>query len=533
MYRHSVCLILAGLACAALACSPKVVAGDASAGVDAVDGGVVDSLGDLADGEGEGIADSGSDATSEVDANADAISDATGDASELDAAPIPLDCTAGAMPAQADGFVLTDVGPLIPNPVFTGCGKGKPQPAAQPAQCGCDCPPPYSCYCNGECAWLRTPDPEVPHMNDHVVWTGKWVVAMAKVDLGQNDKGEHVSVIVVERWNPSSTEGFEVIKNPMGDFKPANGYLGPNPFLFAPFGNTVALGVPYGYTVESRWDPLMPAAYNPKNPVHLLDVEAKTWSTVQMPNCENLRATKTHLGCIEPTPGVNLDTFHFYEVATQKWTTSTVPAALLPADGVTYSKYADGRYFADDEFFYAVDSVYAEMPWPDGSKFADGGHVLRYHVPSGVWSDLGIMPATWRKEAGYVGLDKNGLVRFPIPERLDFTTKKVTVGPKGIFYSVSSPQISPWIPLDCGLLIPSAYTYPGDPSPLPGRPVILKPDLTIQLISPWGYPHDKRTAVAATLTDKELISLGGDNGEAPHYDSYRFPISHLCKGASQ
>jgi hypothetical protein len=530
MYRHLVRLILAGLACAALACSPKVVAGDASAGVDAVDVGMVDSLGDLADGEGEGIADAVGDATSEVDANADAITDATSDAAEVDAAPIALDCAADATPATADGFVLTDVGPLIPNPVFTGCGKGKPQPVAQPTQCGCDCPPPYSCYCNGECAWLRTPDPEVPHMNDRVVWTGKWVVAMATVYLGQNDKGEHVSVIVVERWNPSSTEGFEVIKNPLGDFKPPELGVGTYDMTLAPFGKTVALGVPYGYTVESK--PNYPLEYSPKNPVHLLDVEAKTWSTVQMPNCENLRATKTHLVCIEPT-WPNHGTVHLYEVATQKWTTSKVPAALLPADGLTYSKYADGRYFADDESFYAVDSVYAKMAWPDGSTFADGGHVLRYHVPTGLWSDVGIMPASWRKQAGYVGLDKNGLVRFPAPERLDFATKKVTVGPKGSAYSVGAPTNQPWIPLECGLLIPSTFSIPGDPNALYGRPIIIKPDLTVQLISPWGYPHDKRTAVAATLTDKEFISLGGDDGYgAPsHYDSYRFPISHLCKGA--
>jgi hypothetical protein len=303
--------------------------------------------------------------------------------------------------------------------------------------------------------------------------------------------------------------------------------------LFAPFGNTVALGVPYGYTVQSRWDPLMPAAYNPKNPVHLLDVEAKTWSTVQMPNCEKLRATKTHLGCIEPTPGANLGTFHFYEIATQKWTTSKVPAAMLPPDASTYNIFQQGRYFADTESFYAVDTIESDKPWPDGSTFADGGHVLRYHVPSGVWSDVGIMPASWRAGVSYVGLDKNGLVRFPAPERLDFTTKKVTVGPKGKTYWISSPDIQPWIPLECGLLIPSALSFPGDPNVLAGRPVILKPDLTIQLISPWGYPNDKRTAVAATLTDKELISLGGDDGYgAPsHYDSYRFPISHLCKGA--
>ena len=559
MYRRLVCLVLAGLACAALGCSPKVVAGDASAGVDAVDVGVFDSLGDLADGGGEGIADAVGDGDAdgvledavEVGEIADAITDATLEVAEVDAAevettadtpevdsagevtdvpdvitdvpdvPLPSDCTGDALLPPPDATVLVDVGPVVPNKVVTGCGKGKPEPVAQGTEC-CDCPPPYSCYCNGECAWLRTPDLHAQHSGGKGGWTGKWVVAMTNMFVGFNDKLEAVSKVFVERWNPASSSGFLLSAHPDPDI--IDGQLR----LFVVGGKVLVTSEGLAPTAGS--------GLGPKRPAYWYDPETDNYESIVMPSCSGLVATATHLACCDGGFGGDKGAVHLYDVAAKSWSKVKAPAGLLPpGKSICWASGEDLIADAGNLYFIAPVSIFGTDVWPDGSKASDGGHVIRYDIPGGSWKDLGSVPTDLLKSREFI-VPISGNILFGVTAAglklglFDLATGKTKIVESSIPFQ-SNRQV---VATACGVYIATG-DYDGPPGPTGQTkkyrvPAFVHTDLSVELFPNWGYPSDDRGITTALKTDKELLVLGGYSSY-DHQDGYRYPLSQVCKGA--
>ena len=562
MYRHSVCLILAGLACAALACSPKVVAGDASAGVDAVDGGVFDSLGDLADGGGEEIADAVGDGGAvavtedavEVGEIADAITDASPDidAAEVDSngdagdvadaipdipdVPLPNDCTGDALLPPPDATVVFDLGPLMAEKVVIGCGKGKPQPVAQGTAC-CDCPPPYSCYCNGECAWLRTPDLAVPHAHDvgAAAWTGKWVVTMTRHYIGWGPKG-NVYKTSIERWNPKTDGGFLPSMEPALLEPPFQPEIPYGPAAVRVAGGKVFVGAPSSPESGQPRDYQTGVSFGPKYPSYWYDPDTDIYTPIKMPTCSKLVATANHLVCCDEGNG-NIGAVYVHDVAAGAWKTVKAPPSLLPVGAKLCGGWGKVLASSDTVYFVQTTRNIDLAPWPDGTPAAAGGHVIRYHLPSGTWADLGVIPPMFLYSDFYI-LHKNSIVLGIFQSlangtsyhlgQFDLSTGKTILAKAPDTFTPKAEPIS----LDCGVVVPISQYGPSSDSDtaLGRRPMLIRDDLSVDLLPIWGFPDDGRNSPTVLATDNELLILSGYND----YDAisgYRYPLSHACKGA--
>ncbi len=530
------------VACCGLAagCSPRNSAADAA--------GLADAQPDVASDIGGDLADSGLDSATEVQDGqgaeagdlldtgggdgaevGDAITDVVvGDLPDIDVvqADIPIfdatpavdtavPCSATEIPAALTGTVEFQAAAYVYNPVVVGCGKGEPKSVKTGTPC-CDCPPPYSCYCNGECGWLRAPDLAKPQHYGQAVWTGKWVVSLG--EAGQQYKSP--SSMNLQKWQPGSGKGFELVPLPSPGLA-----LGTAVVML--FGGKVLVGVSCCQGGES---------YSPNHPMYLYDPDTNAFSTLTMPFCGKLLLSGGTLVCMaawQGGPPLNPGGLHVYNSASGSWALAQPPASVA---GEKWSVTSPNRTVADENAVYSVGAIVSVGPWPDGTPGWPGPeHIVKYAVDTQQWADIGIVPGDWQIAATY--LDHVGIVRVKDgiqAARYRLDTLKWEVGPKFSYtqFGNQEPTLTP-----CGLLFGSGTlnTVSGGGG-MSYRPVLLASDLSWKLLSPWGYPNDaitSRKGPNTVLTDKEVFALGGFDGPPQgnyvyHSDSYRYPLSALC-----
>ncbi len=537
-----------------LGCSPRNTAADAAGVADAAVDGGFDVVGDLADsevdsatevqdGQGAGVKDlldTGGDDGAEV---VDAITDwSDGDGDAMDAT---TPCTSTDIPAALTGTVEFDFSPLVPNKVVTGCGKGPPQPVKAGAPC-CKCPPPYSCYCDGECGWLRAPDLVKPQHSGQAVWTGKWVVSFAQsYDQEGYNPFETCGYMAVsdgfhvQRWQPGSGKGFELV--PMPNVKL---YYGKPVALL--WGKKVVIATQRQNCMLGQ-KTIVTGGYSPAAPVYLYDPESNVFSPLAMPKCYKLVVAGETLVCYQPqaldepketaAPGG----LQILDSKTLKWSAAASPEAIAPPNW--YFGWSD-RILGNSSGVYLYDSLRGGPGnWPDGSRvgISTPGHIVKYSIDQQKWSDLGpVIPSNWR-DVDSVGIDNHGIVATTIypfkAARFHLADKKWQFAPE-VEYGTYGDQAAYLTP--CGLFFGSG-SWDGNPGfNFDYRPILLTNDLKWHLPPNFGIPNDSggpapnRALANFLVTDKEVLLLGGKNGPPSgfgyHKDGYRYPLSVFCNG---
>ena len=534
---------LAWFCAVAQGCSPRSNAADAAGAADAVTdaafdvGGdsldtvevVANEVGDALKAEvGEGLEPEVVDSLEVLDAIAD-VSGGDGEP-DLDLGPAdvepPLDatavdagsaCTSTDIPDALTGTVEFQAAAYVYNPVVMGCGKGEPKSVKTGMPC-CDCPPPYSCYCNGECGWLRAPDLVKPQNNGQAVWTGKWAVSLG--EAGQQYKSP--SSMNLQKWQPGSGKGFELVPLPTSPGFPIG-----NAVVML-FGGKVLVGVSccQGGAIT----------YTPTDPMYLYDPDTDVFTAITMPFCGKLLLSGGTLVCVaawQGGPPLYPGGVHFYNSVAGTWAVAPTPINVA---GKNWSITSPERTVANENAVYSVGAVVSGGPWPDGTPGWPGPqHILKYAIDTQQWADIGVVPADWQD--GTTFLDPVGIVRVKNgiqAARFRLDTFKWEVGPKFLYsrFGSQAPTLTP-----CGILFGSGTlnTVSGGGG-MAYRPVVLALDLSWKVLSPWGYPNDATTSRKGpniVLTDKEVFALGGFDGPPQgnfvyHNDSYRYPLSALC-----
>ena len=541
------------VACCGLAagCSPRNSAADAA--------GLADAQADVASDIGGDLADSGVDSATEVQDGqgaeagdlldtgggdraevGDAITDVVvGDLPDIDVvqADIPIfdatpavdtavPCSATEIPAALTGTVEFEAAAYIYNPVVMGCGKGPPTSVKEGTPGCCNCAPPYSCYCNGECGWLRAPDLVKPQHDGQAVWTGKWVVSLGE---SYDVNGPGPSTLHVQKWQPGSAKGFEMV--PL-----------PTPWLFAGYPKAFMWGKQVVLAAElannAKWTP---GGYAPAQPVYLYEPDTNVFTKITMPFCGKLLVAGGTLVCVAKGKSVlpgEQGGLQVYDAGSGKWTLVLPPVEIT---GNNWASSYPADTVADYQAVYLVGAITTAGPWPDGTPgWPKAGHILKYEVNNQKWSDIGFVPVEWH--AGPLMMDHIGIVRTKgaiqaARFRLDNFTWEV--GPKMTYDEGGmQPVLSP-----CGLVFGDGTSWGGNETGgMQYRPILLANDLSWKLLSPWGYPNDavtSRKGPNTVITDQELFALGGFDGPPEgnfvyHKDSYRYPLSALCgKGGSK
>ncbi|MBI5609570.1 MAG: hypothetical protein HY902_11915 [Deltaproteobacteria bacterium] len=533
-------LAFAFLCMALAACSPEKGPAQADAVVAAPDV-VADTLadgdvaGEVADTWDAAIADAPGLDGQEVDADlvdAKPVADAAGtkdtaDADVADAAvaaevyvfpdvaPVPFECTGTAVYPPEGTTLLLDVGPLVPNPEFT-CGNAPPP---QPGAVGCstcDCPLPYSCYCNGECAWLRTPDLKKPHFNSKAVWTGKWVVSVTydDVDLPPGGKYNHAYYMRAERWDPKGGKGFQEV--PLGE-----------QVFYYPIIEVVAAA---GKVVITSDDISVLLLYDPETD-SLTDW--KSSGTVSFGNNASTGKLIARLE-IKDKAGISpKGRLRLFDPAAGTWMDVPFPTALVPTDGFFISSVV----LANANAVFAYDAVYGQGPFPDGTYAKDVGHVLKYDLATGTWSDVGTVPKKWRSGLVHSAVvDDSGailMVHDPATSvaRLANDTLIDVALPPNLYIGFAERFSGLRAP--CGMLLAyPAWWSSKNVSSARTRATVIRDDLSIDVLPTWGWPDDKPYGPrcgSSVLTDTDFLAIGGLDANVAHRDGYRFPLSKVCK----
>ncbi|MBI5609763.1 MAG: hypothetical protein HY902_12895 [Deltaproteobacteria bacterium] len=433
----------------------------------------------------------------------------------FDVGGMPADCTGTAVYPPEGTTLLLDVGPLVSNPVFT-CGSAPPP---QPVAVGCstcDCPLPYSCYCNGECAWLRTPDLKKPHFNSKAVWTGKWVVSVTydHVINSPASKWDHSYFFRAERWDPKSGKGFEKIP------------LGVQEAHYSEFEVAAAAGK----VVIASTDNWVRVLYDP------VSNTASQWKTGNV-GWGRIASTGNLVARLEAKiaePGFPpAGRLQLIDPVKETYVDAQFPTAFVPADG-----YIDSlRILANTNAVFAYDSVNGQKPFPDGTFAKDVGHVLKYDLATGTWSDVGTVPKKW--SSGHVHsavVDDSGailIVRDPGDSVARLANGVLTEAPVPASFDVGNAERSAGHRVPCGMVLAYPAWWAGsDVSTSLARATVIRDDLTLAVLPIWGWPDDQDYGPgggSSVLTDQDFVTLGGLDSYFAHRDGYRYPLSRICK----